>query len=196
MDWKAPSVQAVLEGFPRLEFRLFRCRNGDLLAGTGIAAFAGRALGHGEGAKSDQANFITLFQRVGNSFKHRINRLGCVSFRQTRSIGDMRHEIVLVHLIPLPNSTKKRRTKPPHDFARAKDKHSNAHPSIADGRALRSNVAFLRGKDRATRTSDEEPHRSHRSAASPRQVRRSPVQSTRWAQAREPGRASTHRPPC
>src|SRR5258708_5316504 len=80
-----------------LERRLLGGRDPDLLAGARIAAFAGRALRHAEGAETNQSNLATRLERRFDGVEHRIHRLGRVGPRQTGLLRHRSNEFVLIH---------------------------------------------------------------------------------------------------
>src|SRR5271154_170152 len=103
-------IQARLQGGAGFEARVLRGRDLDLLAGGRIAAFAGGALAHREGAEADQSDFVAFLERFGDAVEHGLERRRGADLRQFRLLGDVFDELEFIHLAsPLPCATLPRR---------------------------------------------------------------------------------------
>src|ERR1051326_6333138 len=98
----ARSVDRVFETLACLE--LWLLRGGDLegLAGAGVATLRGCALANIKGAEADEANLLSLLQRLRDRIEYGIHSLGGIGFGELGHSGNRIDEFVLVHeLAPL-----------------------------------------------------------------------------------------------
>jgi len=93
-------VELVAQTFARLELRLLRGGNLDLLARARVAAFRRGALRDREGAEPDETNLAAPLQCAGDRLEHRVYRFVGSGFRQISLTGDGIDEFVSVQVLP------------------------------------------------------------------------------------------------
>src|SRR5690606_40957991 len=81
------SVDGILEALAGLELRLSGRLDRHRLAGARVAAGRCLALGDRASAETDQANFLALRQRAGDSVENAFDRLRRVTARKTAGLG-------------------------------------------------------------------------------------------------------------
>src|SRR5215217_3733993 len=92
-------VDRVLEALAGLELGLVRGRNLDFRAGGRVAASRGLALRHGEGAETNQTNFVASLERGRDCLEHCVNSFGGLSLGDRSLVGNDANQIVLVHCV-------------------------------------------------------------------------------------------------
>ncbi len=70
------SVHRIFELLASFKLGLVGSRNLDFLSGPRVPPFTRLTACHRESAKSNEADFISLFQRVGNNIKDAVDRFG------------------------------------------------------------------------------------------------------------------------
>src|SRR3990167_3689189 len=103
-------VQRALQAFADAETRGLRSRTANRLAGTRVARGASGAVHRHEAAETDESNFLSRLQRLGDAVDERFQRVLCLRLIQARLIGNRRDEFGLGHCLSLPARYLKPRT--------------------------------------------------------------------------------------
>src|SRR3990170_7999067 len=90
-------LNRVLEDFAGAELGLRAGLDLHLLAGARIASDRGLATGQREIAEAPQPHLVAALQRQRDRLEHGLDRSACIVAAQSRAIGDMADEFLLVH---------------------------------------------------------------------------------------------------
>ena len=99
-DWRSQSllilVYRILQSFTGFEFSLFASRDFDSCAGTRIAAGSSCTFRNGKSTKTNQTNFITFLQSVGDGSNKCIKSLSRISFGKACFASDASNQFVFI----------------------------------------------------------------------------------------------------